>query len=470
MSADSDEPGARKRPRLQFDLSESQEAAAVRQETQPRIPSVDAASVPAGAALPPPAVLVSVAPEPPLGSMPQRDLEWVPEFTHQIFPKGRLDLAGAKLRISYRDPDLAWRGVYTSPTAVAGLDSLLDLVTPPGDEVIVANHSEEGAWAAFPSARLAPISPDWAPPGEPVSEYTLASGRRFVVSRWDLGGPAGGATEVMHRRMETLAVWLIETASRVDASDPRWIVFGLYERLPDGGAVGETPAVVAAAAGSRYSFIGYATAYRFTNPMRRERPDALRLAQVVILPSHQRSSHGGRLLDAVAAHAAAIDAFEVTVEAPCEGMSRLRDAHDAQRALAAVAGGALPSLSFAALLITRACTTTATTVTSPEAALAVPLPELSTEGALEIRRVLRITTAQAHRVHEILLLATLVGRHHQPAAAVPTPEAAPAEPVDQSSSRPAADPALLGSSAAPARADPLADEEVLRPFRLLVKV
>ena len=53
--------------------------------------------------------------------------------------------------------------------------------------------------------------------------------------------------------------------------------------------------------------------------------------QVVVLPPYQRNGHGSRLLDAVSAYAESADALEVTVESPCEGMARLRDAHDAGR-------------------------------------------------------------------------------------------------------------------------------------------
>jgi hypothetical protein len=115
----------------------------------------------------------------------------------------------------------------------------------------------------------------------------------------------------------------------------------------------------------------------------------------------------------------------VTVESPCEGMSRLRDAHDTQRALAALAAGSggvggtgsgaslLSALAFAARLC-KPATESSGGADGSKADSAPPSPpppaiaDLSTEGVAALRHALRITAAQAHRVHETLLLAASV--------------------------------------------------------------
>lgn len=203
------------------------------------------------------AVSVSVSRDPPVSSPTRLDSEWQPEFTHQCFSKGRVPgQRDPRLRVWYRDPDLHWCGLFTTSSPsyasdraapVVDVASLLSLITPPGGIVVQKSSSIDAGWQAVEVAGLQPLASTWTPPGTRVQEYT-ASGRRFVVHRWDLGSP--WAVE-LHGRMETLAVWLIETASRVDASDPRWGIFAIYAVASDSGAcdVGSCS----------YSFVGYAT-------------------------------------------------------------------------------------------------------------------------------------------------------------------------------------------------------------------
>ena len=215
-----------------------------------RIDAATVPPVPESAEAPLAAVLVSVSRQPPRCSPGRLDSEWQPEFTHQCFTKGRVPgQRDPRLRVWYRDPDLHWCGLFTtsspSDRAAPAVDvaSSLDLVTPPGGIVVQKDTSVDAGWQAIEVAGLHPLASTWAPPGTCVQEYT-ASGSRFVVHRWDLGSP--WAVE-LHGRMETLAVWLIETASRVDASDPRWGIFAIY--AVSSGDEGSCP----------YSFVGYAT-------------------------------------------------------------------------------------------------------------------------------------------------------------------------------------------------------------------
>ena len=74
--------------------------------------------------------------------------------------------------------------------------------------------------------------------------------------------------------------------------------------------------------------VGYATAYTFTNPFLTGRQKLLRLAQLVVLPAWQRQGHGFELLRVLHNINEKEDYLEFNVEAPCRGMTLLRDKFD----------------------------------------------------------------------------------------------------------------------------------------------
>jgi hypothetical protein len=226
-----------------------------------------------------PQVRISVSRSPPSSATPS-EAEWVPEFTHQCFPLPLTKHADPLLRIWYRDPDLAWCGAFSSTAGSLEEDiyGMLELVTPDESRpsLLLREAPDVLRWPDL--STLPPPPPpaaSWSPPGVCVASYA-AAGLSFVVHRWALDSPA---LRAYHDRMSTLGPWLIETASRVNTADPRWTVFGVFQRRGEEGEGG----------GAAFSFVGYATVYTFTNPMRRERPDVLRLAQVrASLPVQRR--------------------------------------------------------------------------------------------------------------------------------------------------------------------------------------
>ena len=281
----------------------------------------------------------------------------------------------------------------------------------------------------------------WAPPGPQIGAYSTPDGRHFALHRWRLDFPSASS---YHDRLSTLSMWLIETASPVDTSDEAWTVYGLYEKKS------------ADADCSGLKLAGYATVYAFTTPFRKPRPCSVRLAQLLLLPPYQRSGHGLRIMDAIYADAdavvdsngsssssssgssdryplattdiasssssysssagswlggpfAGIDAHEVTVESPCEGMARLRDVHDFTRTLR-LGGGELTSLlPWWPQQIAAAGSSDSYWRPDGSSACCPPLPvrDLCPKDVEPLRCRLRCTLGQAYRVVEALTLASL---------------------------------------------------------------
>lgn len=170
--------------------------------------------------------------------------------------------------------------------------------------------------------------------------------------------------------------------------DPKWTVYGCYE-VKARGAADEAPA-------DSYAFVGYATTYRFSNPFGADaracgRADSVRLAQLLLLPAHQRAGHGERFMAAIRADLEATNCAELTVESPCDGMRALRDVVDAAAAL------------DAAVFAPRAGWGDDGRMVAPAPAAAVT--DLTDADVARVRSRARLTRGQVHRVYETLLLA-----------------------------------------------------------------
>ena len=73
-----------------------------------------------------------------------------------------------------------------------------------------------------------------------------------------------------------------------------------------------------------YIFAGYMTAHVFTQPFRTEKPDSIRVCQVLVLPAYQGRGLGTVLLNSIYDVALAENMYEVTVEDPAPGFTRVR--------------------------------------------------------------------------------------------------------------------------------------------------
>ena len=387
------------------------------------------------------AARVGASPPPPPPS-------FVPPFVHQLFPgdtlfgyRGSLT-APTALRVWVREPELSMcvtgeapggalegevpvrlpldrdsSGAGKSMCLRAGKDDILELLAAvlPADFPAASFSTAVGPEACSPvaaplplhffptpcaapasssGAAAAPAAP-WTPPGACIHTYARGAAT-FAIHQWSPA--ASPELRAYHGRLAALAMWLIENASAIDSSDHRWDVLSVYQTggLPRAGAEEEEEEEEAAAAAAPTpALVGYATVYRFTNPMRDTRPHCLRLAQLLCLPRFQRAGHGREVLACLHrladADGGGEGVREVSVEDPCEGMARLRDAHDVARAAAlglfaahpafAAAGGAPPPLEAIA--------------------------DLSEAEVAGVVHALRVTAPQARRCYLALLLGRL---------------------------------------------------------------
>lgn len=383
--------------------------------------------------------------------MSPSDGPWEPLFVHQLFP-GELLFGyrgpGVALRVWVREPELSVAVTGEAPGGVllgevpvrlptgeggggessaaaellglapaqktlslrVGADNVVDCLKDvlPRDFPAASFTAAVGASACSPTApplalRFSPCSGGggaWAPPGTRVASYAVGP-RRFFVQRWQ---PASSPElRGYMERLGALALWLIESASAVDAGDERWEMLTTYAEGGKGGDDDDDEGGGGGAPADAPRLVGYASLYRFTNPMRERRPDTLRLAQLLVLPLFQRQGHGERLLllahEAAAAAEGGEGVLEVSIEDPCEGMARLRDAVDVGRAARSGVFSGLPGWAAP-----PPADAPAGALEAPGALLPL-LRDLTEEEADAARSALRSTVLQVRRAYLALLLA-----------------------------------------------------------------
>ncbi|KAK4940958.1 histone acetyltransferase 1 [Elasticomyces elasticus] len=178
----------------------------------------------------------------------------------------------------------------------------------------------------------------WTPPGTLVKKYTRG-GQQYEV--W-AGSLLDMAMRTLVDNIQILIVFFIEGGQFINLEDPdwtldRWRVYLTYHK----SAQPPTPTA------SPYSFVGYATTYRFYKIQKPKEhqssftfpssetitptklPSRLRLSQFLITPPYQSAGHGSALYQAVYEEVMADPTiFEMTVEDPSEEFDKLRDMND----------------------------------------------------------------------------------------------------------------------------------------------
>ncbi|KIX92599.1 uncharacterized protein Z520_11628 [Fonsecaea multimorphosa CBS 102226] len=178
----------------------------------------------------------------------------------------------------------------------------------------------------------------WTPPGVCVKEYTRG-GENYEV--W-----AGSLLDMPMRTLidniQIFIVFFIEGGQFINLEDvdwtlDRWRVYLTYHKASKPPAPNASP----------YSFVGYATTYRFYKFQKPPKdhtlfsfppsetitpntlPSRLRISQFLITPPYQSSGHGSALYQAIYDEVMADPTvLELTVEDPSEEFDKLRDMND----------------------------------------------------------------------------------------------------------------------------------------------
>lgn len=182
----------------------------------------------------------------------------------------------------------------------------------------------------------------WQPPGELVNTY-IRDGQTYEIWAASLSDPR---MKELVDNIQILIVFYIEGGIFINLDDvdwtlDRWRVYLTYQKA----------AIPPAPRASPYTFIGYATTYRFfrflapsskpqssdllepfppTDKLSPKRLSSrLRISQFLILPKNQRGGHGSALYNTIYRDALADSTIlELTVEDPSEEFDKLKDIND----------------------------------------------------------------------------------------------------------------------------------------------
>jgi GNAT superfamily N-acetyltransferase len=243
--------------------------------------------------------------------------EGKPEFTHQIFDNEVIPSYGhgkdGKITVTIDCRDLKhsveFSGAHTKDeisSLMVNLSKALPDETPSDTDENSTNNNQHTSLS---------------PPGQLLCSFQSNS-EHFEIYR--ATAKDAGAQTLLHRA-EKIAMWFIETADSVDFTDERWEVLFLFTAVR-GDSVGGAENS-GGTAGNAREFVGYITLFSFRNPIFGTK---VRVCQALILPHWQSQGLGRELLLRVYDHVvyARDDVSELTVEDPCPGFQRLRDAVD----------------------------------------------------------------------------------------------------------------------------------------------
>ena len=272
-----------------------------------------------------------------------------PLFTHQVFGPQEEIIGYIKPKV-----DIFYAANTLRPTFRFTHDGVVDAaqldaagVTPTDVEKLIHQKVPCDYAASIDEVVQHASDTSFTPVGFEVGSFEAASGgagwrntgsgadklSKFKIFSSDLRDEESRA---LVRRLESLAVWLIERASYI-AIDGNWELLTMYEVFDQGGK-------------EAYQLVGFTTMYRDYRGGKGggasggsvSSEDAtmsddvvetyrLRISQFVILPHFQRCGHGGQLLRHIYRRAReSSEITEVCVENPSPRFSTLRDRTDSR--------------------------------------------------------------------------------------------------------------------------------------------
>lgn len=264
--------------------------------------------------------------------------EFSPEFCHQFFGLEETIVGYEDLKINIKFCEASMRCFVdtTFKSSLSNVDGTNNAAPrDPGTEAMIPPVYElYSAGGLPPSPHVTTsqaefrkwLADDYCPPGT----LYLRQGTYEIFH----GTSADPKIAALHSRVEPLAMHFIDGSSCVDTSDPRWESFYLYE-VKNGGAMGSVPTASStsvSASTKTYRLLGYVTCFRFDNPFR-ERRLALRLCQLLIIPSRQGRGLGRLLYNAVQSYVDSNpNVFELSLEDPVPTVVHIRNCCDLDRA------------------------------------------------------------------------------------------------------------------------------------------
>ncbi|TYZ60046.1 hypothetical protein PybrP1_007237 [[Pythium] brassicae (nom. inval.)] len=258
-----------------------------------------------------------------------------------------------------------------------GADDVVEKISPSLPEGFTLDRAEFEDCVHTAAAAFKPL-------GACVSVYSkLVDSRERHFEIYEVPLDGDDAAQQLLANLQTMALWFIEGADRVDVADPRWVVYLTYERSEAGGSGAFAP-------------VGYVTLFKFTNPVGRQvsgsgaqMNETHRICQVLVFPTHQRQGHGEHLVQCIWERAVANErVFELTVEDPVPAFSQLRTLVDVKNCVTHGFFALSPSESSARESLFPAQGTTS----------------LQPADIRVVQRALKITLKQVQTCYEVLKL------------------------------------------------------------------
>ncbi|KAJ2724829.1 histone acetyltransferase 1 [Coemansia sp. Benny D115] len=252
-------------------------------------------------------------------------IQFHPAFTYPIYGEHErvFGYKGLRINLSYAAGSLATLLEVTYTKRIDDMESSMavqlraDDVDKPlrellGDTGVCTSHREF-------AERVARDTATFRPPGRKMHEYTRDD-TTYEIYEGQLAEDS--AVRELHGRLQLFVLLYIEGAQYIDAHDPRWRLFTVFEKL-------ELPG------GTSYQLVGFCTLYEFFAWPDRKRP---RISQFLVLPPFQARGHGSELYAHIYRRTCASpECRELTVEDPSEAFDDMRDRNDLRTLLGAKA-------------------------------------------------------------------------------------------------------------------------------------
>ena len=168
------------------------------------------------------------------------------------------------------------------------------------------------------------------PIGTILQTWTTYEHRSFIITIAD-----GSEAASYHSKLQSIALWFIETADNVDVSSDEdggyWKVMYVFESIEN-----------------KYALAGYMTLFHFYSPFKKPKSGiVVRICQALLLPPYQRMGLGKRMFFAVhdlvkASASTEKEIVELNVEDPAPGFTALRNRVDYELLVKSIETGKEP--------------------------------------------------------------------------------------------------------------------------------